>query len=70
MPNDLITYSGRMYNTNRLNYILQEENAWADEANSSRIVKILITAIICLIIFGVLLFFAIKNIRILLKVKQ
>lgn len=69
MPNDLITYSGRMYNANRLNYILQEENEWADEANSSRMVKIIISAIVCLIILGVLLFFAIKNIRILLKVK-
>lgn len=69
MPNNLITYSGRMYNANRLNYILQEENEWADEANSSRMVKIIISAIVCLIIFGVLLFFAIKNIRILLKVK-
>lgn len=69
MPNDLFSYSGRMYNANRLNYILQEENEWAEEANSSRIVKIIITVIICLIIFGVLLFFAIKNIRILLKVK-
>ena len=67
--NDLFSYSGRMYNANRLNYILQEENEWAEEANSSRIVKIIITVIICLIIFGVLLFFAIKNIRILLKVK-
>ena len=69
MPNDMIVYSGRTYNANRLNSILQEENEWAKEANASRIGKIIISIIICIIIFGVLIYFAIRNIKILLKVK-
>ena len=69
MPRNLIEYSGRTYNANRLNTILQEENEWANDANSSRIFKIIVSAIVCLIIFGILLYFMVKNIRILLKVK-
>ena len=51
MPRNLIEYSGRTYNANRLNTILQEENEWANDANSSRIFKIIVSAIVCLIIF-------------------
>ena len=69
MPNDGVAYSGRMYNANRLNTILQEENSWANEANATRMGKIIITVIICIVIFGVLIYFAVKNIRILATVK-
>ena len=69
MPNNGVAYSGRMYNANRLNTILQEENSWANEANATRMGKIIITVIICLVIFGVLIYFAVKNIRILATVK-
>lgn len=70
MPRDEIIYSGRTYNANKLSTILQEENEWANDANASRIGKIVISAILCLVIFGILIYFAIKNIKVLLTVKK
>ena len=70
MPRDEIIYSGRTYNTNKLSTILQEENEWANDANATRIGKIIISAIIGLVIFGILIYFAVKNIRVLLTVKK
>lgn len=70
MPKDTIIYSGRTYNANKLNTILQEENEWANDANATRIGKIIISTILCLVIFGILIYFAVKNIRVLLTVKK
>lgn len=36
MPNDMITYTGRIYNKNILEEVLLEETRWANEANERR----------------------------------
>ena len=69
MPRDLILTTNREYSVDKLNEIIQEETGWANQANSSRIFKIIISVVICLIIFGILIYFAIKNIKVIKNTK-
>ena len=69
MPKDLVLATNRVYNEDKINQIIQEETGWANEANASRIVKILISVIVCLTIFGILIYYAIKNIKIIRNTK-
>ena len=60
-PRDMITYSQRTYNSNRLDTVLSEETKWADEANRIRFKNNAITYLAiagCLIIVA----FIIRNI--------
>lgn len=70
MPNGIIESSGRTYNVDRLNTIIQEETGWANDANSSRIFKLVISIIICTVIFGILIYFLVKNILIMKNTKK
>lgn len=60
-PTDLITYSGRIKNSDILNTVIEEETKWADEANAKRkrneiMTKIfLILAVVIWIIINILL---------------
>lgn len=70
MPENMVDFSGRIYNTNKLENIIQEETQWATAANNNRIVKIAIIAVICLLIFAVLIFLLIKNLLLIKRTKQ
>ena len=70
MPSNIIDKSSRQYNTNALENIIQEETGWANDANSARIGKLIISVIICLVIFGVLIYFLIKNILTIKNTKK
>lgn len=61
VPTDTIMYSGRVYNTKKLNYIIEEETKWAEEANRRRemqekfkttigIIAIIVSLIICILL--------------------
>lgn len=65
MPTDMILLSGREYNKDKLNSIIEEESKWANEANSKRIGKIVLVALICIGVFGVFIYFFIRNIKII-----
>ena len=70
IPTDAIYYSDREYNKDRLEEIISEETTWANEANTSRIFKMIIVGIACLALVLVLIYFLIKYIRILAKAKK
>ena len=70
IPRDIIETSNRVYNVDRLDSILNEESEWAEEANSSRVRTLIIIGIIFVVIFIILIYYAIKNIKILVKVKK
>ena len=70
MPKDIIDISSRQYNTNALESIIQEETGWANEANSNRTGKLIISGIICLLIFGILIYFLIKNLLTIKNTKK
>lgn len=65
MPNGVVSSSGRVRYTNKLQDIIDEETSWANEANSTRMTKIIIITVICLVIFGFLIYFLVRNILIL-----
>ena len=70
IPRDEIIYSGRTYNANKLSTILQEEKKWKNDTSATRVVEILISTILGLIVFGILIYFAVRNIKVLLTVKK
>ena len=59
IPTDAIYYSDREYNKDRLEEIISEETTWANEANTSRIFKMIIVGIACLALVLVLIYFLI-----------
>ena len=70
IPTDIIYYSDRVYNTNKLEEIISEETRWANEANTSKVIKIIIACIACLAIVFILIYFLIKYIKILTSTKK
>ena len=70
MPSNIVNTSTRQYNTNALESIIQEETGWANDANRTRIGKLILSVIICLVIFGVLIYFLIKNILTIKNTKK
>ena len=69
MPKDIVEFSERTYNLSKLDSIIEEETTWANEANSIRLNKIIIISIICLVIFGVLVYFLVKSILLIKNTK-
>ena len=76
IPNDLISYSARTYDTNILEKVLSEEEKWANEANKRRKAKenllkiIKIISIVLSVIFGIIIFVKIvKLIKLEKKIK-
>lgn len=70
MPTDLIANSERKVSINKLDDIIKEETGWATTANSKRTAKLTTIVIIYVVIFAILMFFLIKNIRMLRSVKK
>lgn len=70
MPKDIVQSSKRTYNINKLESIIEEETTWAKKANSIRLNKIIIISIICLVIFGVLIYFLVKSIILIKNTKE
>ena len=70
MPNYIIQNTQRIFSINQLDNIIQEETGWANEANASRITKLIIPLIICLAIFVLFIYWLIKNILIIKNTKK
>ena len=73
IPNDMIYYSGRTYDSNILEKVLSEEGKWADEANARRNLKkgvIIVLTILGGIIFIFSLIYFIKNVIIFIKMPK
>lgn len=63
VPTEIISYSGRTYNVNKLQNIVDEETKWANEANLKRNIKNIVIAI-------VIIFFIIKTIKYIKMIKN
>lgn len=73
IPNDMIYYSGRTYDSNILEKVLSEEGKWADEANARRNLKngvIIVLTILGGIIFIFSVIYFIKNVIIFIKMPK
>lgn len=70
MPKDTILNSTRTYSTSKLDRIIKAETEWAQEANDTRMRKILVITVICVVIFGLLIYFLVRNILIMRKTKR
>ena len=73
IPNDMIYYSGRTYDSDILEKVLSEEGKWADEANARRNFRK--GLIICATVVGIILIIAslvifLKNIRKYFKMQK
>lgn len=62
MPSQMIESSGRTYQGNKLDSILEEETSWANEANTKRMVKLGAVFAVYALLAGGLIFIFIKNI--------
>ena len=70
MPNELITSTGRQYDKNILKTVLEEEMAWAEEANARREKRQNLVKIIAILTAIVTLFFVYKIYRNISKLRK
>lgn len=66
-PTEMISYSGREYNSERLQEVINEETIWAEEANARRKEEMLIKNIVSIIEAIIAAIFCIVLIRSILK---
>ncbi len=65
MPTEMINYSGRQYNIDKLSSIIEEETEWANEANAKRTTHLIIVGIVFGTITLFLVYILIKNIKVM-----
>lgn len=70
IQNDMITSTGRQYNEDILDTVLQEETKWADEANARREMRKNITYLVAGIVVLVTIFFIYKAYKNIGKLKK
>ena len=70
IPPNVITYSNRTYNKNKLDEIIKEETKWADEANKPMNVASTIVNIAYGIVITVLAIYTLNYIKIIIKNKN
>ena len=70
IPPNVITYSNRTYNKNKLDEIIKEETKWADEANKPMNVASTIVNIAYGIVIAVLAIYTLNYIKIIIKNKN